>query len=342
MLERTGPGAQPILLIRIISEPLLHFLLIGGLLYGLQQWWGQQTLGDISDAKTSPPAELLRPLQGDKPIVVTQAIIDRLRQQSGGRFQRRLNEAQIQGLIEREIDEEVLYREALRRRLDHSDRVVRRRLIQNMRFAYGDAGTRGQTDEELLRAARDLGMVDSDVVVRRRLIQRMKMGIESAIALSEAQVREYADERSEAWALPARYSFRHRFFSTDQRGAAAQSDALSALNDPQMPGDPMVWGGRFNQLSHADVARRFGESFASGVAAAPLDTWIGPLQSTYGFHLVNVSEKKAGRKPTWAEIKDRAKQELWAKYESRHLREQLNLMRQQYEIVVERPQAMSQ
>src|SRR5207237_2438308 len=63
-------------------------------------------------------------------------------------------EAERAALREAAIDEEVLFRTALRLRLHESDGVVSRRLVQNMRF-LGEAGA---SDMELRRQAFRLGM----------------------------------------------------------------------------------------------------------------------------------------------------------------------------------------
>lgn len=116
------------------KEPLLHFLLIGAALFGLQA--------------------LLQPRQPEVPsarrIVVSQGDIERLRLTWQMQWQRPPTMEEWQGLLEAHIREEVLYREALALGLDRDDTIVRRRLAQKFAFLMQDlAASRPPMDAEL-------------------------------------------------------------------------------------------------------------------------------------------------------------------------------------------------
>jgi peptidyl-prolyl cis-trans isomerase C len=87
---------------KLFKEPLLHFLLIGAALFGLQA--------------------LLQPRQLEAPaarrIVISQGDIERLRLTWQMQWQRPPTVEEWQGLVEAHIREEVLYREALALGLD--------------------------------------------------------------------------------------------------------------------------------------------------------------------------------------------------------------------------------
>jgi peptidyl-prolyl cis-trans isomerase C len=117
---------------RILTEPLLHFLLIGSCLFGLYTW-------------LNPDA-----MQSDKRIVVDQGQINHLVQRFKRVWQREPNEQERQSLIEDYIIEEIYYREALAMGIDKNDPVIRRRLRQKMEL-YTDnlASTLAPTDAQL-------------------------------------------------------------------------------------------------------------------------------------------------------------------------------------------------
>ncbi|RMF94990.1 MAG: peptidyl-prolyl cis-trans isomerase [Gammaproteobacteria bacterium] len=116
---------------RLLHEPLLHFLLLGGGLFLLYARLGG-----------APPAR--------EQIVVTQAEIRRLANDWRARWRRPPTDAELAALIDDYLREELLYREALALGLDQGDEVIRRRLAQKLAFVETDpAALENPTDEQL-------------------------------------------------------------------------------------------------------------------------------------------------------------------------------------------------
>jgi hypothetical protein len=118
-------------IVRAGREPLVHFLLIGAVLF----------VGILA----------ARSLQ--KPVVRIDA--QELGQLAGywsTQMQRDPTNEELQGIIHERVDEEVLAREALRLGLDKDDMIVRRRLAQKMTFASEDTANLPEPDEAALRA----------------------------------------------------------------------------------------------------------------------------------------------------------------------------------------------
>ena len=107
---------------KLLREPLLLFLVLGALLFGLH------TL--VSD-QSQESDDALR-------IQVTAADIDQLRAGWERQMGRPPRLEELQGLTDRFIREEVLVREALALGLDRDDTIVRRRLVQKMNFLVED------------------------------------------------------------------------------------------------------------------------------------------------------------------------------------------------------------
>ena len=119
---------------KFIKEPLLHFLVIGGCLFGLYAWF-------------NPDA-----MQSDKRIVVDQGQVNSLAMRFQRVWQREPTKQELQGLIEDYVIEEIYYREALAMGIDKDDPVIRRRLRQKME-TYTDnlATTLAPSEDKLNR-----------------------------------------------------------------------------------------------------------------------------------------------------------------------------------------------
>jgi len=116
---------------RIAREPLVHFLVIGALLFaGLQ----------AVRAAERPTVRLSEQELGQ--------LVAYWQMQSG----RPPTKAELQAILRDRIDEELLAAEAQRLGLGKDDLIVRRRLAQKMAFASEDVGTLAEPSEKQLRA----------------------------------------------------------------------------------------------------------------------------------------------------------------------------------------------
>lgn len=106
----------------LAREPLVHFLLLGAVLFGLDAW--------LRPAAT--PA-------ANAEIVVTEARIRNLAQNFGRTWQRPPTREELDGLVESYVREEVMVREALALGLDRDDAIIRRRLQQKVEFVSEEA-----------------------------------------------------------------------------------------------------------------------------------------------------------------------------------------------------------
>ena len=107
---------------RLLREPLLHFLLIGAVVFGAFTYL----------ADPEPPRE-------EAAITVTLDQTQRLAEAFEATWRRAPTGDEIEGLIEGYLREEVLVREALALSLDQNDAVIRQRLAQKMAFLIESA-----------------------------------------------------------------------------------------------------------------------------------------------------------------------------------------------------------
>jgi len=106
---------------RLYEEPLVHFLLLGAILFGVF------TL--VNDEGSSIDTNRIEVTMGD---------IDRLAQGWTRRWNRAPTETELQGLVDSYIKEEIYYREALALGLDREDTIIRRRMMQKLEFLTND------------------------------------------------------------------------------------------------------------------------------------------------------------------------------------------------------------
>jgi hypothetical protein len=301
----------------------LHFLLGGLLLY---------VVLDPGAARRAPP----------EPLRLDQARIEQLRSSWTASMGREPSRQELAGLARRELDDEILFREALQRSLHERDPVVRQRVLLNMRFL---GAAQDADDESLFREALKLGMHRNDVVVRRRLVQIMEMSIEDGADRGPASEEElqamYRTRREELW-IPARWRITQVYFSGERRGDQASADARAALEaivgqslDPPRAlalGDPFLGGQQLPLLSARQLAGQFGENFAAALGDCAPRTWCGPLASSFGVHLVWVAESVPGRLPAIdePEVHKRLAADVLRQRGERRLAQAMQGLRQKY------------
>jgi hypothetical protein len=119
----------------LLREPLLHFLLLGALLFAVDAW--------------RRPAE--RANAGGE-IVVTEARVRTLAQNFSRTWQRPPTREELDGLVEAHVREEVMVREALALGLDRDDAIIRRRLQQKVEFVSDQAAALAAPSDAELEA----------------------------------------------------------------------------------------------------------------------------------------------------------------------------------------------
>ena len=268
---------------RTRREPLLQFVVLGTAVVLLH-------------------ALVVRPAT-TRHIVLSAAEVDGLQHDYQRRNGRPPTAAEAAGVIQRFVDDEVLYREALALGLDRGDIIVRRRLVQKMEFLLDDQDRQPPDD---------------------------------------AQLERFRQAHSDAYASPARVSFEQVFAAADRRAdaradAARWRDALRGSTDPGTLGDPFVHGRLFTRRTQRDIAGLFGPQFAAAVMQLPIGTWSAPLPSSYGFHLVRVTQRVAASQPPLAEIRPAVVRDWQEADTAQRRRRAIDRLRARYRIDVAAP-----
>jgi peptidyl-prolyl cis-trans isomerase C len=272
----------------LLREPLLYFLLIGAALF---------IIYDLQNENVS----------NNKRIVISEVQVDHLITLWEKNRQRLPTQVELQGMIEQQIREEVMYREALAMGLDKNDRIVRRRLAQKVEFISADLAT--------------------------------------LVEPTDAELQDYLATNSEQFILPARINFEHVYINTSKHKNNVEAYAKRLLNeltqassdvDINTIGDSLLLDQQYEKQTEHDVSRLFGESFASKLFTLPAGNWQGPVQSGYGFHLVRINNKTENQQPELYTVRAKVRLE-WLSQQRREMDKIFyNSLRQRYEIVVEK------
>ena len=211
---------------RLLQQPLLWFLLIGVLLFAADELLSvdrvdiyagpdlQRRLGNLWQTQTGQPAKA----------------------------------QELESLVNNWIEEEVLYREALRLGLDEEDTIIRRRLIQKIKF---------------IAEAEPIATPGTTVL------------------------QLFYEQHIEDYTLPKRYSFRQLYFQTlDAANAALLQIEQGAI--AERFGETSMLGTSYAYRSGLELNAAFGLGFADRIDGFDANVWRGPVISGFGYHLIEI------------------------------------------------------
>jgi parvulin-like peptidyl-prolyl isomerase len=173
-------------------------------------------------------------------------------------------------------------------------------------------------EEALFRDAMELNLDKNDQIIRRRLIQKMDylaQGFyDQAEAISEDDLRIYYTEHRDEYKKPASATFTHVFISSERHGAG-QAQVLAAelqkrLNNEGVPfenapryGERFLYNRNYVNRDDDEIGSHFGTQFQEQVFAFDIGKqWQGPVQSSYGWHLVLLVKNTPAYIPALEEI----------------------------------------
>jgi hypothetical protein len=265
------------------GEPLVHFVLIGALIFAAAHVVERHR----EEANTR--------IVVDKPL---EQRIAKLQLTQAGVLP---DQRQLQLLVESYIDDEVLYREALRLGLEQDDEIIRRRLIQKLEFLHRDAT--------------------------------------ATIEPTEAQLQAYFNARSERFTEPARVSFEHVYFSPDHGGedqALRRADNARSVLVRQgiaSTSDPFPLQDVYSSITRNDAAQLFGTSpFIDALFSMAPGEWSQPVRSGYGWHLIKVTGLVGSSQRTYEDAREDVRTAYLQEAGARGKRRQLDALRARYHV----------
>lgn len=249
-------------------RPLVHFFLIGGLLFSAK--------AILATESARGPEITVHVARDATPAVVEQA-----------------------------VREAILLNEARRRGWDRTDPIVFTHLVRNMRFIEPESDA---DDRALYARALQMKMQEHDPVVRARLLYRARQALGSVPRdrmPSRAELEAHLRSHPERFERKGRVRMQHVFLSRSKRGSALAGDArdlrerLASLGDapPEGLGDPLP-GLRTEQVARpAEIRDDYGAELGKVVEEAIVGPWRGPVPSVYGLHFVRILSKEPAYVP---------------------------------------------
>lgn len=315
-----------------LRAPALHFAAIGAALFAL--------------ASALRPAPDATPIER-APIVVSGAQVEQLVESYERSSGLRASPLDARALVERQIDDEVLFREARAHGLDREDRGVQWRLIEKMTFLSDHESPRG---DNLLGEAIGLGLDQEDPIVRRIVVEKMRLALAHAGSQgqpTDAELGVYLEAHRDRFLQPARVRISHVLLARDRHPGTLEADASALLTtlrrDGALPeqatrrGDPFALPTLSWSISEREIGDRFGDAFSRSVAHLEPGTWSAPVPSAFGLHLVWIHERVPARLPALAEVRGPVLYGLLAERRAKALGEGLRKLRAEYTVQVEWP-----
>jgi hypothetical protein len=315
---------------RALRWPPLHFALIGGLLFA-----GQAALRSVEPRAAD---ERLR-------IEVSDRHVRALVAQHERRVGLSADPATVRVLVDRFVEEEVLYREALRRGLASDNPAVVLRLRQKLAF-LDEAHDDGMEDEAVLREAAAMGLADDDVVLRNMFVRNMRLLLarEGDRPPTETELESHLQLHAEDFRAQARLSWHHVLLAKTDRGELRRtaadallerlrSEGLSPERTTEL-GDSFAGGHAFRGMTRQRIETRFGSELADAVLALPEGRWSDPIASPFGLHLVWVERNVPERMLRLGEVRDRVILSWRGEQRKAHVEQTVATLRARYDVVV--------
>ena len=249
---------------------------------------------------------------GDEPgkIAISAGQVAAMAESFAGTWRRPPTREEMEGLIRDRVQEEVYYREAMAIGLDKDDTIIRRRLRQKMEFLTDDVASLAEPTEDDLSA--------------------------------------YLNVHADTFRVQQQFTFRHVYLNPERRGESLARDTERLLAQLQQAGDKaevselgdsFLLEHRFEAAPVTEIAKQFGEKFATELGKLAPGGWHGPVESGYGVHFVFVSGRTEGRVPALAEVRDAVRRE-WANARRLEANEKFyEELLKRYVVTIERPKS---
>jgi PPIC-type PPIASE domain len=275
-------------MLTVFKEPLLHFLMLGGVIFGLYA-----VLDD------SPPP------QEKNAIDISVEDARRLVAEFEATWRRPPSESELAEIIDASIREEVYVREALALGLDRDDAVIRRRLQMKMEFLTESGAEVVTPDDATLQAHLD---ANPDLFIEAPLVALEQVMLDGA----------------------------------DPQAAAEALALLRQGEDPASVGRPTMLPFATRPSPPRVIDNIFGPDFFALTTTFPVGTWEGPVESAFGTHLLRITDRREGRTPPLAEIRDKVEQDWRSAFVVRLREERLGALMSHYEVTRPDPAAVLQ
>ena len=206
------------------------------------------------------------------------------------------NNEEIVRIINNLVDEEILYREALLLGLDKEDKIIKRRLAQKISFLKQETINKDYSKDEIIK---------------------------------------YFNQNKKKYFVDPIYSFTHYFFSNDNDSFNRSKIAFKKIqNGDEIISDPFFLGKNFTNQNLAEINRNFGNEFTKKITNHNLNEWSKPIKSSYGYHIVLISDYVSGYFPDINEVLFQVETDFLQSNKDKRLKSYLDEKRKEYKIYI--------
>lgn len=206
------------------------------------------------------------------------------------------NDDEIARIINNLVDEEILYREALMLGLDKEDRIIKRRLAQKISFLKQETIVNPPSNQELIT---------------------------------------YFNNNKDKYFVDSTFTFTHYFFSSENNSKERSEKAIELiLSENNFDSDPFFLGKNFDRVSLKNINSDFGDDFSSSFKNIPINKWTGPIKSSFGHHIVYISNTNDGYYPDISQILNKVEIDLAQSKRDKAVEEFLNKVKSEYKVFI--------
>lgn len=252
----------------LLQQPLLHFLIIGSLLFGFYEFY--QKKDEIKDE-----SKIIH-IDQSKLLEYIQYKSSNFDKDRAKRYLEEINNNQKQALFDELSREEILYREAKALQLDNNDYVIKKRLIQKLEFI-------------LQGLIKDTTSLEESQVIEFYEQQKSNYALAAHMTFTHLFINRQHNEDA------------HQLAQTKLKDLNKKNVNFS---DGFKSGDRFPYHVNYVEKDQAIIASHFGVSMAKNLFQVPVneDSWQGPFESPLGFHLVKIRKHSQQRIPALEEI----------------------------------------
>lgn len=223
--------------------------------------------------------------------------------------------------------------------LDSMDQRQRRLLIEGY-----------YREEALYREALAMGMDEGDYNIKQRMVEKLVFLLQGSVpevpAATEQNLENYYVNNVDIYRREASYSFTHVFIADQEHSADSRTrgeELLEELNENQIGffdaadyGDTFPYLQNYVRRSRDFIRNNFDDEFANWIDFIdPQDgLWQGPIESSFGFHVVMLSNRFPAEVPSLEEIRGRIEEDFYIESQYNLRREAENNLVEKYQLVI--------